>query len=191
MNKSLLAGAAMIAGIAIAAPVLAWSADDEPQMAQAGAGGGGQGGLMDRMMGEHGMMEGHHGMMGGMMGHHGWIDRITRQSPQQRCEERIARRAGMVAYVVTKLNLTAEQRPLWDKLQQTMQANADRERQLCAGLKPRDERGSETLLDRMRRQEQFLTAKLQGLQQARPQVEQLYQALTPEQKAIADHPFQR
>lgn len=190
MRKSILAGAAMIAGIAIAAPVLAWSADGAPQMAQAGPGPGaegpGRGGFMDRMMGEHGL--GEHGMgEHGMMGHRGWM----RQSPQQRCEERIARRAGLVAYVVAKLNLTGEQRPLWDRLQQTLQANADRERQLCATVKPRDQRDAETLLDRLQRREQFLTVRLQSLQQARPLVEQLYQALTPDQKAIADHPFRR
>jgi hypothetical protein len=46
-----------------------------------------------------------------------------------------------------------------------------------------------TLLDRINRQEQVLTARLQALQQVKPPLEQLYQALTPEQKAIADHPF--
>ena len=34
-------------------------------------------------------------------------------------------------------------------------------------------------------------ARLQAVQQTRPALEQLYQALTPEQKAIVDHPFMR
>jgi len=48
-----------------------------------------------------------------------------------------------------------------------------------------------TILDRMSRREQFLSARLQGLQQARPALEALYQALTPEQKQVIDHPFRR
>jgi hypothetical protein len=116
---------------------------------------------------------------------------MMHRSPQQRCEERLAKRAGMVAYVVAKLNLTAEQRPAWDKLQGVLQANADKERQLCATLKPIAERGQETILDRMTRREQFLTARIQAIQQARPALQALYQALTPEQKAIIDHPLRR
>jgi hypothetical protein len=120
--------------------------------------------------------------------HGGWMHRM-RLSPQQRCEERLAKRAGMVAYVVAKLNLTADQRPLLDKLQGVLQANADKERQLCATLKPLAERGQETVLDRMNRREQFLTARLQALQQTKPALQAFYQAMTPEQKAIIDHPF--
>jgi hypothetical protein len=180
----MVAGAALVAGIAIASPMLAWSASDaEPRLAQAGPDQPGMrmgGGSGDR----------------GAMGHHrGWMQRMmhpmTQLSPQQRCEERLARRAGMIAYTVAKLNLTPEQRPLWDKLQALMQAASDRQRQLCASLKPAGERGQETVLDRVTRREQFLSARLQAIQQTRPALEQLYQALTPEQKAIIDHPLMR
>jgi predicted lipid-binding transport protein (Tim44 family) len=203
MNKS-MAAAAFVAGIAIAAPMLAWSADSPPQPTLAppalpgmpatggmqGMNGGMKGGMPGGMQG---MMGGMHGHEGGM-GHHGWMremmmHRMMQLPPQQRCEERLARRAGMIAYTVAKLNLTPEQRPLWDKLQSLMQAAGDKQRQLCATLKPRGERAQETILDRVNRREQFLTARLQGLQQSRPALEQLYQALTPEQKATVDHPF--
>jgi hypothetical protein len=178
MNKSILAAAALFVGAAIAAPVLGWSADEtEPLIAQAGPDRPGMGGgMMDRMGGER-------------HGPGGWLHRMMQMSPQQRCEEHLARRAGMIAYVAAKLNLTAEQKPLWDKLQTVLQANADKERQLCAGLKSAGERGQETVLDRLNRHEQFLSTRLQGLQQAKPAIEQLYQVLSPEQKAIADHPF--
>ena len=122
------------------------------------------------------------------MAHHGWMHRMMQLAPRQRCEERLARRAGMVAYTIAKVNLTAQQRPLWDKLQGLMQAAADRERQLCGGPKPVNESGQETILDRVNQREQFLSARLQGLQQVKPALEQLYQALTAEQKAIIDHP---
>jgi hypothetical protein len=174
MNRSMVAGAALIAGIAIAAPILAWSAaDTNPQTAQAGPDQRGMGG------------------MPGMMGHHGWMmHRMMQLAPRQRCEERLAKRAGMVAYTVAKLNLTAEQKPLSDKLQGLLQTAADRERQLCAAL-PATNDGQATILDRVNRREQFLSARLQGLQQVKPALEQLYQALTPEQKAIIDHPRMR
>ena len=47
------------------------------------------------------------------------------------------------------------------------------------------------MLDRMDRAQQFLSARLDALQTARPAVQALYQSLTPEQKAIFDHPFRR
>ena len=180
MNKSLLAGAALLIGAAVAAPaVISAAAEDQQQLAQAGP---------ERPMG--GEMDEH---MGGMR-EHGWLRRMhgmMQMSPQQRCEERLARRAGVVAYLVAKLNLNDQQKPLWDKLDTVLQANAGRERQLCGTLKPADQRGQETMLDRLNRREQFLSARLQGLQQAKSAIEQLYNALTPEQKAIADHPFRR
>jgi hypothetical protein len=203
MNRRMVAGVALVAGIAIASPMLAWSATDgEPRLAQAGPDQPGMGRGMGQGMGP--------GMGPGMaMGdgpgdrderrmagrHHGWMQRIMHPmmglTPQQRCEERLARRAGRIAYTVAKLKLTAEQRPLWDRLRDLMQAAGDRQHQLCASLKPEGERGQETILDRANRREQFLSARLQGIQQTRPALEQLYQALTPEQKAIIDHPFAR
>ena len=196
MNKSIVAGAALVAAVAIAAPMLAWSADSPAQPAPAAPASAPQ--AMPGMGGKQGMMGGMQGMMGGMraeaMGHPGWMremmmHRMMQLSPQQRCEERLARRAGMVAYVVAKLNLTPEQRPLWDKLQSLMQAAADRQHQLCASLKSAGDGGQETILDRVNRREQFLASRLQALKETRPALELLYQALTPEQKAIIDHPF--
>jgi hypothetical protein len=194
MNRRMVASAALCAGIAIASPMLAWSASDgEPRLAQAGPDQPGMGQGMRPGMGMGpGMRMGDGSWDRGAMGHHhGWMQRMMQLSPQQRCEERLARRAGMIAYTVAKLNLTPEQRPLWDKLQGLMQAAGDRQRQLCASLKPAGERGQETVLDRANRREQFLSARLQAIQQTRPALEQLYQALTPEQKAIIDHPLMR
>ena len=179
MNKSMLAGAVLLTGGILTVPVLEYAvAADQPELAQTGPqeheAGRGEMGPMDGM---------HHRWIGGMM------HRMAQMSPQQRCEDRLARRAGLVTYVVTKLNLNAQQKPLWDKLNTILQGNTDRERQLCATLKPADQRGQETLLDRIGRREQFLSARLQGLQQAKPAIEQLYGSLSPEQKAIVDHPF--
>jgi hypothetical protein len=190
MKRSVILGAALLLAAAIAVPVVAWSADNPPQsgqpapiippMDQGAAPGQGPGGM---------------GMMGrpGMMAHGGWrhrmmMMRMLRMTPQQRCEERLARRAGIVAYTIAKLNLTAAQRPLWGKMQSVLQAAGERQRQVCATLKD-VKPGEMTVLDRMERREQSMSARLHDLQQIRPAMQQFYQALTPAQQAILNHPF--
>ena len=198
MTRTNVAALALLAGVAIAAPALVCSAADTemqtaqaqttaqpPQGAQTPSDQQGQG-----MPGMGGMR----GMMGreGREGHRGWMREAMNRSPRERCEDRLARRAGVIAYTVTKLNLTAQQKPLWDKVNTQIQANADKERQICAKL-PNEagQQGQETFLDRLSRREQFLEARLQAMQATRPAVEALYNALSPEQKAVLDHPFRR
>jgi hypothetical protein len=181
----MIAGIALAAGVAIATPALVSAAEEQSQLAQAEP-------EQHGMAGMRGMMGGHEGMGQEGMGHHGWMhEMMARRSPRERCEERLAHRAGIIAYTVSKLNLTAEQKPLWDKLNGAVESAADKERALCANLPAQAGQGQATILDRMSRREQFLSARLQGLQQARPALEALYQVLTPEQKAIIDHPFRR
>jgi LTXXQ motif family protein len=108
-----------------------------------------------------------------------------RRDPQQWCLDRLAHRAARRAYIGVELNLTAEQQSLWDKVQSAAQAEEQQEHQLCASLKP----GAEpTVLERMDRMQQLLQARLNGLQNAKPAVQALYQALTPEQQAILNSP---
>ena len=178
MKRTLLA-AALAATVAIAVPLLARSAEDgDLRYAQPGP--------MGADSGDHAMpgrdRPGMRGwpMMRGMM--------MRRGDPQERCVDRLARHAARLAYVETKLNLTAQQQPLWDKVQSAAQTEEQKERQLCASLKP----GAEpTMPDRMDRMQQFLSARLEGLQAAKPAVQALYQALTPEQQAIFNRPFRR
>ena len=183
--RRILLVAALATTAAIAVPIFARSAEDaETQQAQAAPMSEPRGGERG---GEHWMGRedgpGMHGrpmmMMRRMM---------THQNPQERCEERLAWRAAMRAYAEAKLNLTADQRPLWDKVQSAAQAEEQKERRLCTALKPS---ADATLLDRMDRMQQFLSTRLEGLQSAKPSVQALYQALTPEQRAILDHPFRR
>jgi hypothetical protein len=54
-----------------------------------------------------------------------------------------------------------------------------------------EQRGEETILDRVSRRQQFLSARLQALQQAQPALEALYQSLSSDQKAVINHPFRR
>jgi len=184
--KRTLLAAVLAVTTASAIPILARSAEDtETQQAQAasmGEPGGDEGGGPGHWM--HG--EGGPGMHGwrGMMMHHMMMHR----DPKERCEERLAWRAAMRAYTEAKLDLTAEQRPLWDKVQSAAQAEEQKERQLCAALK---EGGEATALDRLDRMQQFLSTRLEALQAAKPAVQALYEALTPQQRAIFDHPFRR
>jgi hypothetical protein len=184
--KRILLAAALAATTAIAVPLIARSAQDaETQQAQVAQADEQQG---EEHRGGRGQMrgEGGPGMQGwrGMMMHR----MMMRHDPKERCEERLAWRAAMRAYTQSKLDLTPEQHPLWDKVESIAQSEQQKERQLCAALKPRDET---TVLDRLDRMQQFLSARLEALQAAKPAVQALYQALTPEQRAIFDHPFRR
>jgi hypothetical protein len=189
--KRILLAAVLATTTAIAVPIIASSAQDaETQQAQAAppapadeqSGEEHRGGGPGRWM-RGGGGPGREGWRGGMMHR-----MMMRRNPQERCEERLAWRAAMRAYTETKLDLTPEQRPLWDKVESIAQTEQQKERQLCAALKPG---GDTTMLDRLDRMQQFLSTRLEALQAAKPAVQALYQALTPEQRAIFDHPFRR
>ena len=111
MTRTNLAALALLAGVTIAAPaVICSAADSEMQTAQAQT----TAQPPNDQQGQDGMR----GMMGregrGRMGEMRHM--MMNRSPKERCEERLARRAGFIAYTVAKLNLTAQQKPLWDKL---------------------------------------------------------------------------
>jgi hypothetical protein len=185
--KRRLLAAALAATTAIAVPMIARSAQDaemhQAQVPQADEQSGEEhrGGPGHWMGGEGGRgMQGWRGMMLHRM--------MMHRDPRERCEERLAWSAAMRAYTEAKLDLTPEQRPLWDKVQSIAQSEQQKERQLCSALKPGDET---TVLDRLDRMQQSLSTRLDALQAAKPAVQALYQALTPEQRAIFDHPFRR
>ena len=184
MRRILLA-VGLATTISIAVPIVALAAPDiETQQAQAGPTdeheserlGGGPGRWMQGQAGP---------MMGGWRGR--MMHRMANRNPQERCEERLAWRAAMRAYTEAKLDLTPEQRPLWDKVESAAQAEEAKERQLCAALKG----PAATFVERMNRMEQFLSARLDGLRAAQPAIAALYEALTPAQRAIIDNPFRR
>jgi hypothetical protein len=167
--------AAVLATTAAAVPITAPFAQNTPdQLAQATPPDEDRGGPPPWMRGDRGRsME-------------GWRGTMMRRDPQERCEDRLAWRAAMRAYVGAKLNLTPEQQPLWDKVQSIAQTGEQKERQVCSNLRPREQ---ETMLERLDRMQAFLSTRLEALQAAKPAVQALYQALTPEQRAIFDRPF--
>lgn len=199
MNKSILAGAVFVIAAAVAVPLSAWSAEENapatPAPSQAapppapaemparpGPARPGWGGRQGPMMGG--------GADWGMR--RMWDRRMMwRQSPQEMCERHLARRAAHIAYVTSLLDLTPSQRPLYDKVRSAMDAAAVKQHELCASLPTAEQRGEETVLDRLQRRKQFLEAHLQALQQIQPALQQLYQSLTPAQKAVINHPFRR
>jgi hypothetical protein len=127
------------------------------------------------------------GMRGGPMMHREmWHHAMMRGDPREHCIDRLAWRAARRAFVEAKLDLSAEQRPLWDRVQGVARGEQQKERQLCDQLKPDADL---TVLDRMDRAQQFLSARLDALQSAKPAVQALYQSLNPEQREIFDHPF--
>jgi hypothetical protein len=168
MKKSMLAGAAMIAVAAVAVPVIGWS-QSPPPPAPAGAAGPG---------GDH---------MGGRMGMHaGW----EHKSPQQACVDRLARRAGFITAIGFRLDPTAEQKPLWDKVVAATQAGEEAQRKLCEALPANaQDRDKVTVVDRLHHREQVMQARLAAMQQVDPAIQALYDKLTPAQKAVLDHPF--
>jgi hypothetical protein len=160
-------------GTAVPSPAQAPPPEATPMSAPEQAGGGQQG-AGGAWMRERGAW----GMPGGAIMHHDlWRGAMMRWNPQQRCIDRLAWRAARRAYVETELNLSAEQRPLWDRLQTIAQNEQQKERQLCNQLKPDEQL---TMLDRLDRAQQFLSARLAALQAAKPAIEALYQALSPD-----------
>ncbi len=188
----LLAGVIAITAAAVA-PVFAQTseptatppAQPAPISAPEQPGGGGRGG--GPWMGGRGDWGMHGGPMM-VMRRDMWRRAMMREDPQERCVDRLAWRAARRAYTEAKLDLTAQQRPLWDKVQSIAESEQQRERQLCNQLKAG---AASTVLDRMDRAQQFLSARLDALQSAKPAVQALYQSLTAEQKAVFDHPFRR
>ena len=172
MNKSTLVGAVMVAAAAVSVPaVLAWPQSPPPPAAGAPDGAGGPG--------REGM-------------HHPWGRWAKNISPQQACVDRLARRAGFVASAGFKLNLTADQKPLWDKVIAATQSAQDAQRKLCDTLPASaEDRGKLTVIDRMNHRQQVLQARAQGMQQTEPAVQALYDKLIPAQKTVLDHPFRR
>ena len=107
------------------------------------------------------------------------------KSEQERCISRLAHRAAMRAYMGVRLNLTAAQKPLWDKLQSIAENVEQQERQICDKMKPDD---AETILDRMDARQQMLQTAAAGLQDAKEPLAAFYKVLTPAQRALLDHP---
>jgi hypothetical protein len=107
---------------------------------------------------------------------------------QRACTERYARIAGRLAYLEAKLELTADQRPLWDKWRDAVISGADQHRALCR-QSPFRSGAHATIVERQAYFGRVTAARAQALQTAQPALEALYQALSPEQREMLDRPI--
>jgi hypothetical protein len=103
----------------------------------------------------------------------------------QMCETLDARQAGMLAYAEVRLGITDAERPAWTKFAGAVKTSSAPIRQVCSQVAGQPE--PKTLPERLHRMELVGTAHLERLRQITPAVEELYGALTPQQREIADH----
>lgn len=108
--------------------------------------------------------------------------------PQMVCDNLDAFLAAGLAFARAKLALADSQIPAWNKFSATARDAIEPVRQACATLPRPDLQPAAlpALPDRLDRAERFGDAGLEALRRLRPAVTELYAALTPEQKAIAD-----
>ena len=104
---------------------------------------------------------------------------------KEMCMEPNALVVGHLAYMEIKLELTAAQRPLWDKWRQAVLAGAKKERAVCL-QDVASANGNPTIVERSARSARALAAQSESLKAAQPALEALYEALTPEQKVVLD-----
>ncbi len=104
---------------------------------------------------------------------------------QKMCTERYARKAARLAYLEAKLALTEQQRAAWNKWRQLKLDAAEQQRTAC--LQHQHEEGADLIaVEREARREKFLSNRLAQLQASKPALQALYDALSPEQKALFD-----
>jgi hypothetical protein len=104
------------------------------------------------------------------------------------CTERYARIAGRLAYLEAKLELMADQHPLWDKWRDAVISGVDQQRALCR-QSPFRPGAHSTIVERQAYFGQITAARAQALQTAQPALEALYKALSPEQREVLDRPI--
>ena len=106
------------------------------------------------------------------------------------CMERFAHRAGHFAYLEARLNLTAEQKPLWAKWQEALAPGAEKLHAMCMARAAKPDMHP-TIVQRAAFFQEMLAAKAASLQAAQPALTALYNSLTAPQKAIIDRPMGR
>lgn len=101
--------------------------------------------------------------------------------PARMCDRGPAMLSGWLAYTQARLNLTAEQKPAWSAFETDVRSAADTLIKLCPELnQPPIARGD--IAGQLARHERMLGAGLDAVKIARPAVEKLNAALTPEQR---------
>jgi hypothetical protein len=115
-------------------------------------------------------------------------ERMRNVSPKAMCEDHIAHRIGNRAYVKARLDLKAEQLPVWNTFEKAADEASMKEKVQCASL-PTEIKTPPTFADRFNRREEMLKTRLASVEAVKPSLMALYAALTPEQKAVLDRPM--
>jgi hypothetical protein len=105
------------------------------------------------------------------------------QHRQRFCSERAARLAGRLAYLEVMLDLTTDQRPLWDKWRDAAMDSAMKVRVACA------EAPGPTAVDRAAHLQKVWATMASGMAAAQPALAALYQSLNDDQRRILDRGF--
>jgi len=108
-------------------------------------------------------------------------------SPKNMCTNQVARRIGNRAYLKARLDLKAEQVPLWNSFEKVADDQSAKDKARCATL-PAEVKTPPTFIERMTMREDFMKARITALEAVKPSLTGLYASLTPEQKALFDKP---
>ena len=104
------------------------------------------------------------------------------------CLDAIAREAGLRNYMAAKLNLTAPQRVLWQRLEKAAVSGADTRRKACANLPVTAPPALPTLPIVMTQEKALLAARLAELIEVQPALAAVYDSLSAEQRVVLDPP---
>ncbi len=109
-------------------------------------------------------------------------------SPQKMCEEHVARRIGIRAYLKSRLDLKPEQMNAWNAFEKAADEASAKDKARCASL-PTEMKTPPNFTDRLNMREAMMKGRLESIEAVKPSLLALYAALTPEQKEILDHPM--
>lgn len=118
-------------------------------------------------------------------GHHGWMHGDPAAFRANMCSDRYAREAAKLAYVDAKLDLTGNQRPLFDAWKTSVLGSAKSGEDSCLAHKP-DMAHPPTALERAERMHKMLEGRLAAMDAAQPSLVAFYNSLSPTQKADLD-----
>ena len=98
---------------------------------------------------------------------------------------------GRIAYVKAELKITDAQAPLWNKVADSMRANAKAMDDLFAGMKRDPNAPRPNAVERLEMRSRMAAVRAQGDQQLLAAFKPLYDSLSPEQKKSADELLDR
>jgi hypothetical protein len=104
------------------------------------------------------------------------------------CFDEIAREAGLRNYIAAKLNLSAPQRVLWQRLEKAAVSGADTRRKACANLPVTAPPALPPLPIVMTHEKALLAARLAELIEVQSALAAVYDSLSVEQRAVLDRP---